>query len=396
MLLKGVRWWSGDRESAGDVRIRRGSVAELGQGLAPARGERVLTLGAHLVLPGLINCHDHLELDLLPHLGSPPYRSFYDWAAEVYNPDVSPIRDVLQVRLRDRLRWGGVRNLIAGVTTVMHHDPYYRRWFTARFPVRVVARYAWSHSLGFGRDLAADFRRSRGPYVVHAAEGVDARAAGELDRLDELGLVGRRTIVVHGIGLTAAQRHAVVRAGCGLVWCPSSNMRLYGRTAKVAALKGKLRIGLGTDSTISGAPHLLDELRSGRDTGLASPDELLRMVTTDAAELLRLDHARGRLVLGGAADLLVVPDVGGTPAETLLQTSPADVALVTVAGTPRLAGRDLTGRLDLGEPNAMVDGAAKWLAVDLAALRGRIRDATEAVDVSANPLWATLQPSGSA
>ena len=81
-------------------------------------------------MPGLISCHDHLGLNLLPPLGAPPYGNMYEWADEIYNPEQPPISNVLRVRLRDRLRWGAVRNLIAGVTTVMHHDPYYR-------PVRV-------------------------------------------------------------------------------------------------------------------------------------------------------------------------------------------------------------------------------------------------------------------
>lgn len=396
VLLRTVRWWSGEREGAGDIRIRRGVIAEMGRGLAPGRRERVLELAGHLVLPGLINCHDHLALNLLPHLGAPPYRNMYEWADDIYDPEKPPISQILRVRLRDRLRWGAVRNLIAGATTVMHHDPYYRRWFTARFPVRVLARYGWSHSLGFGEDLAADFRQSSGPYVVHAAEGVDERAAVEVDQLNALGLLGRRTVLVHGVGVTASQQRMMVETGCGLVWCPASNQRLYRRTAPIAELKGRIRIGLGTDSTISGAPHLLDELRSAAETGLATPDELLRMVTTDAADLLQLDAGRGRLAPTAAADLCAMPDTGRSPADTLLHTHPADLALVMVAGTPRLAEPACAATLDLGGPNARVEGRAKWLSVDVASLRARVQEATDEVAVSDNPIWRTLQAEGSA
>lgn len=394
VLLQDVRWWSGEREGAGDIRIRRGGIAEMGRGLAPGRRERVAKLSGHLVLPGLINCHDHLGLDLLPWLGTPPYRNMYEWADEIYDPDQPPIRNILRARLRDRLRWGALRNLIAGVTTVMHHDPFYRRWFTARFPVRVLARYGWSHSLGFGDDLAADFRRSSGPYFVHAAEGVDERAAAELDQLADLGLVDRRTVLIHGVALTAPQQQRVAATGCGLVWCPASNMRLYGETAPIAALKGRIRIGLGTDSTISGAPHLLDELRSGAETGLATPDELLSMVTTDAADLLWLETGRGRLAPAGPADLCVMPDTGRSAAQTLLQTTPADLALVMVAGTPRVAAPNVAAQFELGEPNARIDGHPKWLSVDVTTLRAGIEEATGAVGVSDNPVWQTVQAGG--
>ena len=396
VLLRHVRWWSGAREDAGDIRIRRGVVAEMGRGLAVGRRERVLELAGHLVLPGLINCHDHLALDLLPLLGTPPYRNMYEWADDIYHPETPPISHILRVGLRDRLRWGAVRNLIAGATTVMHHDPYSRRWFTARFPVRVPARYGWSHSLGFGEDLAADFQRSSGPYVVHAAEGLDARSAAEVDQLDELGVVGRRTVLGHGVGVTTSQPRMMVEAGCGLVWCPASNLRLYGRTAPIADLKGRIRIGLGTDSTLSGSPHLLDELRAAADTGLATPDELLRMVTTDAADLLQLDAGAGRLAPHAAADLCVMPDTGRSPAETLLHTTPADLALVMVAGTPRLAAPEWATALDEGGPHARIDGRTKWLSVDVAALRARIHKATDGVGVRDNPIWHTVQADGSA
>ena len=276
----------------------------------------------------------------------------------------------------------------------MHHDPYHGRWFGTRFPVRVLKRYGWSHSLGFGRDLEGDFQRSRGPYFIHAAEGVDARAAAELDRLHEMGLVGERTVVVHGVGLTADQRDTMVQAGCGLVWCPSSNLRLYGDTAPVAALAGRIRIGLGTDSTISGTPHLLDELRAAAGTGLVRGDALLRMVTCDAADLLRLERGRGRLLAGGLADVVVMPDGGRLPHETLLGTTPGEVALVTVGGRPRMAAPELAAGLDLGDANARVGGAPKWLYFDLGGLRRRIDDATARIGVSSNPLWTTLEAGG--
>ena len=54
----------------------------------------------------------------------------------------------------------------------------------AGFPTRVVEHYGWSHSLGI--DDAAQVRRSyegtpkHTPWIIHAAEGTDADAAGEL------------------------------------------------------------------------------------------------------------------------------------------------------------------------------------------------------------------------
>src|SRR6185369_17030046 len=92
---------------------------------------------------------------------------------------------------------------------------------------------------------------------------------------------------------------------------------------------------LGSDSRLTGANDLLDELREARATGCASAEELLAMVTTTAARLLRLRHA-GRFAIGGPADVIVIPRHDGGIAESLLAARRADVALVMVGGRPMI------------------------------------------------------------
>ena len=41
-----------------------------------------LDLAGYLILPGLINCHDHLEFNLFPRLGRGPYDNASSWAAD--------------------------------------------------------------------------------------------------------------------------------------------------------------------------------------------------------------------------------------------------------------------------------------------------------------------------
>src|SRR5262249_39823413 len=129
-------------------------------------------------------------------------------------------------------------------------------------------------------------------------------------------------------------------AQAGLVWCPASNIFLFGKTAAIRGLLDEqpraMRVALGTDSRLTGANDLLDELRVARDTGSASSGELLGMVTTGAADLRRLRQG-GRLSVGGRADFIVIGKGGADAASALLETTRRDVALVSVGGRPLVA-----------------------------------------------------------
>src|SRR5271168_1807034 len=168
-----------------NLAIRRGRIH-----FAPTPGPE-LNLDGHLILPGLINCHDHLEFNLFPRLGRGPYPNASAWAEDIYHPDRSPVKEHLAVPKEVRLAWGGLKNLLSGVTTVAHHNPYDAKVFEDGFPVRVVKRYGWAHSLDFSSDLAGSYGAvSKGwPFLIHAAEGRDKKAATEIEELERAGVL---------------------------------------------------------------------------------------------------------------------------------------------------------------------------------------------------------------
>jgi len=392
LLFKHIRWYSEGAEGCGDIRIGRGRIREKGQGLAPRRRDRLVDGSGYLALPGLINGHDHLDLNLFPRLGKPPYPNVYAWGRAIYHPDQPPLCDLLRVPLADRLWWSAYKQLLSGVTTVVHHDPYHPRVFRRSFPVKVLKRYGWSHSLGYSDDLAATFARSRGrPFILHAAEGVDQRAADEIGRLDRLGVLAANTVLVHAIALSNQAIRTLAERQVSVVWCPSSNQYLYGQTAPVDALKGKVRVTLGTDATLSGPPTLWDELRTALGTGLAGPDELLMMVTATAASVFGLTDGRGTLRRDAPADLLLLPDAGASAPETLMASTPASVSLVLIDGRPRLADPAWAERLDLGASNTFVEGLPRWMTGALQTLRARMARLVDATILSRNPLWTLLE-----
>lgn len=389
LLLQHIRWHSEGWDRTGDVRIGRGRVLEVGHGLAPQRRERVIDGSGYLALPGLINAHDHLDLNLFPRLGTPPYTNFYDWGRAIYRPDAAPVRDLLTVSLADRLRWSAYKQLLSGVTTVVHHNPFVRRVLGRRFPVKVLRRYGWAHSLGHSDDVAGAFARSRGfPFIIHAAEGTDAASSDEITQLDRLGVLAANTVLVHGIALDDEQMRRLADRKTSVVWCPSSNLHLYGQTAPVKALlRHGVPVTLGTDSTLSGAATLWDELRAAQATGLATPAEILEMVTSTAAAVFQLSDGRGTLRLYAPADLIVLPDTGADAAEILLAASPASVKLVLIDGTPRLADPVWAEALDLGSPNTVIGGVPRWTTASLHTLRQRIAATVDEAILAQNPLW---------
>lgn len=365
------------------IRILGGRIAALG--VPPPFGDSIVDLEGDRVLPGLINAHDHLQLNSMAHLDfEKPYRNAREWISDVDTRRRSEpeFEASVAVERNERLLIGGVKNLLSGVTTVAHHDPFYPFLTSAHYPVRVVCQYGWAHSLYVdGEDkVRHSYRTTPGhwPWIIHAAEGLDDEAGKEFERLDALGCIQQNTLLVHGIALNRAQRQRLANAAAGLVWCPSSNHNLFGKTADVADLIATGRVALGTDSRLSGARDLLEELQlAGQITGFDDA-ALESLVTRDGADLLRLSD-RGALRPGLRADLLVLP------ARTRLAAAArADVRLVLVGGKAAYGDSDCAGRFapDTEWTHVLVDGRPKVLDGHLVKLLSNARAAEPDLEIS--------------
>jgi cytosine/adenosine deaminase-related metal-dependent hydrolase len=387
-LLKGLTWMSGTALFSGDVRIHRSIISAIGKNLVPARKDVVISFKDHWLYPGLINGHDHLEMNLYPRLGHPPYGNYTEWGNDIYKPGHSPILEIERVDIKDRLIWGGLKNLISGATTVLHHNPRKRLLSGAGFPVK-VPDIAWSHSLAFGKHIEKDFpKKKTTPYVIHAAEGTDQLASDEIRSLKELGLLRENTVIVHGIALSKDDLDLIKRAGTTIAWCPASNMFLFNETAPLAALKNaQVPIVIGSDSTMTGSATLLDEMAFALQTGLASSQEILEMVTTNGARCFRLPDPA--VAIGSLADLFITPKIHAEYAQNLLQIRPKNIVAVLVDGTMRLCDAELGAEFVLKHSIAL-DGVKKNVFEDFGPLLKRIRAQVGDKILSQNPLWALI------
>jgi cytosine/adenosine deaminase-related metal-dependent hydrolase len=335
-----------DRWVQTDVRIRGSRIDELGPGLKLSKGEVEIDCSNSFIYPGLINSHDHLEFNLFSRLGEPPYANAYEWGYDLHRRWNAKITEIEKVPFRHRLWWGAWKNLLSGVTRVVHHNPYYSH-FRFAYPIDVVKRYTWAHSLRFDPDLkrALSRRKPNTPFIIHLAEGRDDESLREVSELQKLGGIDERTVAVHAVAIDEQDIELFIRRKVSVVWCPSSNGYLFERTTPIQSLFGRVAVALGTDSSLSGGVSLFDEVRVAQGLSSFSSQQLFEMVTTVPRSIFKLPFDAGTLQENGRADLFVLSAAGADPYTRLSGCNPGDIRFLlskgrVVLSDPAIGWRD--------------------------------------------------------
>jgi cytosine/adenosine deaminase-related metal-dependent hydrolase/ubiquinone/menaquinone biosynthesis C-methylase UbiE len=362
-----------------DLDIERGHMASIQTTQYSSARRRTVRspsadLDGYLLLPSLINAHDHLEFGLYPNLGRGPYANATEWAKDIQESESVAIALQQSVPRDVRLWWGAIRNLLCGVTTVCHHNPLHPELLDESFPIRVITNFGWAHSPALDRQLEEKFRSTPEdvPFVVHACEGLDDVSVNEIFELDRRGLLDGRTVVVHGLALTSDGIELLNRRGAALVWCPSSNRFLFGRTHSREAVASVRHLLLGSDSPLTAGGNLLDEVRIAHHEIGISASELYSILFDRAADVFRLTDGRGTIRADAAADVIAVCDRGLSPAEIVANLRVEDVQMVMVGGRVQLASEDMLKRLPpesvSGLEALQVDDVVRWVRAPLTRL----------------------------
>jgi cytosine/adenosine deaminase-related metal-dependent hydrolase len=132
---------------------------------------------------------------------------------------------------------------------------------------------------------------------------------------------------VHAVGVDARGIQRLRAAGAAIVWCPSSNRFLFGRTVPAELLAPGIDVLVGSDSLLTADGSLLRELRVARDLGFVTHARLSDAVGVTAAR--RLGIAPPSLDVGARADVIVLR-------RPLLEATEEDVAVVVADGTLRV------------------------------------------------------------
>ncbi|XRD86176.1 amidohydrolase family protein [Dyella acidisoli] len=359
-----------DGVSRATVSISAGRIAS-----SVASSAYQVDLRDHLIFPGLINAHDHLHVNAVPPLPAhAPFPNSYAWIAAFQAHFATPeVVAALQMPKALRLRHGALKNLLAGITCVAHHDPWHPMLDEDDFPIALLRDYGWSYALGwpdYGPPLQESFAATPPdhPWLIHLAEGTDAVAQAELALLDQFGCLASNSVLIHGVGLSEQDIERVIARGAAVVWCPGSNLALLGRTLDPRRLCAVGRLALGSDSRLSGARDLLQELAGVIDRYELSTMQLLQLVTTQAAQILRMP-SRGHLSPGAHADMVIVEDLGGDPMHSLVGIERSQIRAVLREGVPRITDPDFAewfAEAGVDAVPVLLDGKPKLLAKSLA------------------------------
>lgn len=317
------------------------------------------------VLPGLIELHNHLAYNLLPLWQVPQrYTNRDTWgnSTQYHQLVTAPMKTIGEATdlLPALVRYVECKALLGGVTTsqgiALFSAPGVRRYY--RGIVRNVEQTGDPALPEAGSRIAdvqasdpqaflAELKRKR-CFLLHLSEGTDDAAHKHFEAL-QLPNGGGWAITpslagIHCVALTPADFQVMAAHGASMVWSPFSNLLLYGQTANVAAAiaaGAPLKLGLGSDWSPSGSKSLFGELKvahvySQSNGNPLTDEQLLRLATVEAAQILGWDEQLGSLEVGKRADLVVVAGQDdNAPVSPVFQGDERTIQLVAINGTPR-------------------------------------------------------------
>lgn len=282
-----------------NLRINGELITEVSQDNFEVKNECLLKFDNVIAFPGLINSHDHLDFNLFPRLGEKKYKSYIEWGKYIHKNYKNEINEVLTVPEAIRAKWGIYKNILCGVTTVVNHG---KKLFFDETLISVIQSSQTIHSVAFEKfwklKLNNPFKKNI-PCVIHAGEGVDDKAAKEIDTLINWNVLKRELVAVHGVAMSSMQ----AKHFKGLVWCPDSNYFLLNNTAAVNELKNKTTICFGTDSSLSSSWNIWEHIKLARKLNLVNDEELYCMLNKNPSHLWNSNA--GFIKEGKLADIVV-------------------------------------------------------------------------------------------
>jgi 5-methylthioadenosine/S-adenosylhomocysteine deaminase len=414
---------AGRRVVRGDVRVEGGRFASVG-GRARTEGAEVVDASGFALVPGFVNTHTHVAMNLLRGIADDRDLSGFletlfavdarrteadveagaaAGAAEMLLGGTTSFLDLYYfedavARASERL---GIRSFLGWavldpeLTTQKGHPVANARAFIERWSGRgrvtplvapqgvyVCNADTWRAARDLAREKGAlcHFHLSETRKEVHEHEAKTGRRP--VVWLDELGILGEGMVAAHAVWLTRREIEILAHRGVGIAHCPSSNLKLAtGGVSPVVELRAAgARVGLGTDSAASN--NSLSMLREMHVAGLLQKHHRWDASALTAQELLDLATVEGAQLLGRSADLGSI-EVGKR----------ADLSLVRLDHPTMLPARPeaVVSHLAYSASEEAVDSVyvdGECVVRHRALQRVAWEDVRRTAEASAGPLWS--------
>ncbi|MDG1937859.1 MAG: TRZ/ATZ family hydrolase [Pseudomonadales bacterium] len=361
-------------------------------------------LNNHILMPGLINAHNHTAMTLLR--GMADDYPLMEWLEQHIWPAEN--RCISYDFVRDGTELGIAEMLLSGTTCFS--DMYFFPDATAavaeklgmraqiNFPIFEMAS-AWAQNaeeyFDKGLALSDEYRYSplintafgpHAPYTVsdssferivmlaeeidcnihvhlhetafEVASSIEQYGMSPIARLNQLGALSPRTQAVHMTQLNTEDTKILLDTGASVIHCPTSNVKLASGYCPAADLLDQgVRVGLGTDGAASNNTlNLFETLRSAAllakhqaaDATALNASQTLRMATLGGAEVLGIDDITGSITIGKQADMIAIDThspamqpVHSAISQLVYTEAASAVSHVWIAGKIKVSNRQL-------------------------------------------------------
>ncbi|HYK88045.1 MAG TPA: amidohydrolase [Acidobacteriota bacterium] len=349
----------------GAVAVRGDRIVGVGpSGEISAKYEAVRTIpaGGNIVLPGLVNTHNHapmvlfrgfaddlklmdwLQNYIFPAEARNVTREFVQWGtllaclemirsgtttyADMYYFEDQVAEATLRAGMRGVLGETIIQFPVADNKTpedaLAYTEKFIRRWKGSPLITPAVAPHApYTNSAGTLKACKALAEKYGVPLIIHVSETQDETrqikekyGTTSTKWLEQLDVLGPNVLFNHAVWLTEEDMAVVKKHGVAVSHNPESNMKLASGTAPIVRMLALgIPVGLGTDGAASNNNLDMFEVMDfaakihkliSMDPTVMPARQVVQMATSGGARALRLEKEIGSLEPGKMADFIVV------------------------------------------------------------------------------------------
>jgi len=380
-----------DGETVG-LRIEGGVIAAVGPGVAAQPGDEVVEGAGTAILPGLVNGHTHAAMTLFRgYADDLPLMEWLEdhiWPAEaklnaedvywgtrlacvemirtgtvrfwdMYWQPGAVARAVADAGLRATigppLIDGGDAGKLAAIQAAAESGLAELQGSSDRVTASLAPHAIYTVSPPSLEWIAAEASRREIAVQIHASETerevsgcLDEHGIRPIELLDQVGLLGPRTLLAHGVWIDERERELIAASGATVVTNPVANMKLaVGASFDLAAARRHgIAVGIGTDG--AGSNNSLDLMADMKHLALIQKHDAADAAAAPAEEVVAIATGALAPLLGGTtvepgstADLILVRTDRHELGVGSLAAGLAYAATGSVVDTTIVAGRVL-------------------------------------------------------